>query len=150
MNAPRRFMSRRGVTLVETALVLAIFLLVVCGTLELGLAGLRQNAISDAARRAARAVALRGAESPSTVVLGPAALAGRASDTSSVASLVRPWLVTMDPAETNFTVEWIDGGNRPGQRVRVRLTYEHRMLVPRLIGVSSCNLQATSVLPVAH
>jgi Flp pilus assembly protein TadG len=148
MRAKPRFPRRRGATIVETALVLGVFLTVVCGTLDLGLAAMRQNVLSDTARRVARGVAIRGAES--TAPLGPQSATGLASDTSAVAGLLRPWLATMDPAETNFAVEWPDGGNRPGQRVRVTVSYEHRMLVPRLLGVGSRRLEASSVLLVAY
>ncbi len=147
--AGRRLPRRRGVTILETALVLGLFLLVVLGTLDLGLTGIRQNVLSDAGRRMARYAALRGAESTG-LPLGPQTLTGAASDLSDAAQSLRPWLATMAPSETFFRLEWIDGGNQPGQRLRVTVWYDHRTLVPLLPAATTRRLQSSTTLLIAH
>jgi hypothetical protein len=77
-------------------------------------------------------------------------LTGVASDASAVAAALRPWLATMDASQTSYAVEWLDGGNNPGQRLRVIVSFDHGMLVPQLLGVGSQRIEASTVLLVSH
>ena len=55
---------RRGATLVEAAIVLPVFLLLVFGIIELGLAVARYNMLAEVARDGARMAIVHGADAP--------------------------------------------------------------------------------------
>src|SRR5438552_607017 len=78
--------SRRGITLVETAIVLNVFLLLILGTLDLGIATYRYNTLSQAARNGARQAAVHGAlAAPALAAWGPGTYSGTAGDGSQQA-----------------------------------------------------------------
>ena len=146
-----RSRGRRGATIVESALVLTALALIVLGILDVGIAVLRYNALSDAARRLARAAIVHGAMAePQHAAWGPAPFVATADDASEIAAAVRPWLIAAAPEDVSVQVEWIDGGNQPDQRVRVTLRYAHERFVPLLLGASPVPLEATSTMQIAH
>src|SRR5690348_10812448 len=78
--------ARLGATMVECAFALPITLILLFGMLDLGLAAARYNAISDAARRVARAAIIHGSlESSHTAAWGPQEYVGTAADSSPIA-----------------------------------------------------------------
>ena len=81
---------------------------------------------------------------------GPATFAGTAADANPIASTVLPALIAMEPDEVAVQVEWIDGGNALGQRVRVQVSYSHASAVPFLFGSGPIDLSAVSVMQIVH
>jgi Flp pilus assembly protein TadG len=145
-----RASARRGVTIVEGAIVLAVTLLFVLGGLDLGLALTRYNSLCEAACRAARCVAVRGATATELGPQGPVTMEFTADSSNVIAGSFRYVLATMQPADVRAVVEWPDGDNQPDDRVRVTLEYQHRPVLPLFLGYGDVNLQATSVMSVAH
>jgi hypothetical protein len=142
---------RRGAVAVEGAVVIGVFLLVLFGALDLGLAVLRQNTLSEAARRLARAAIVHGAMARTkSTVWGPATISGTASDASEAAAIIRPILITMDSSSVGFTLEWLDGDNQPDQRLRATLSYQNIPTIPFILGTAPINLSAISTMRVAH
>jgi hypothetical protein len=132
-------------------LVLAALTLIVMGILDVGIAVLRYNGLSDAARRLARCVIVHGAMAqPQHSVWGPEEYAATADDQSEIAAAVRPWLIAAAPEDVSIRVQWIDGDNQPNQRVRVTLQYAHERFVPLLFGGSPVPLEAVSTMQIAH
>ena len=75
--------TRRGAAMVETALVLNIYMLLILGTCDLGIAVHRNNTLSQAARHGARQASVHGAlAAPSMAAWGPATYTGTAGDGS--------------------------------------------------------------------
>jgi Flp pilus assembly protein TadG len=146
--------KRRGTSLVETALVMVVFLTLILGTLDLGLGVFRNNTLSQAARQLARQAVVHGSLSqevttpwgPSTY--GPVA----ANDTGAIATALQPYLVGMDPANVTVTVTWLDGGNAPDQdqRVRVTLSVPYQPMMTFIFGNPTYTLTATSTMYIAH
>jgi Flp pilus assembly protein TadG len=149
--APVDQTSRRGAVLVEGAIVLTVFLLLVLGTFDLGIATYRFNTLSQAARQGARQAAVHGALANSTMgIWGPTTYAGTADDGSPYAQAVAPMLVGFPPSSVTITVEWIDGGNAVQQRVRYTVSTTWTPTVTALFSSASYAQSAASTMPIAH
>ena len=148
--ASHRNRSRRGATLVETAIVLPVFLLLVCGTIDLAAGVYRHNLLSELARRGAREAVVLGSQAPpQRQSLGPQSWTGSATDDHPIAAIVRPLLVGIDPAEVMLALEWPDGDNAPRHRVRCTVSLDFQGVTFALAG-RSVTLRATSTLPIAN
>ncbi len=144
---PRR--RRRGATLVEGAIVLLAFLLLILGVIDLGMGVLRYHVVSQAARAGARQAMVHGNQSPrATTSWGPAALTVKGDDTSSeVSNSVRPYLTGLNPADVDIKVEWPAGTNDPDAPVRVTVTALHQPML--LFGIPAITLSASSTMRIA-
>ncbi len=142
---------RRGAAAVEGAVVIGVFLVVLFGMLDVGMAVLRQNTLSEGVRRLARAAIVHGSIARDTsTAWGPATLSGLASDGSGPAATIQPILIAMDASRVTFMLEWLDGDTQPDHRVRATLTYEHVPMVPLILGTAPINLSASSTMRIAH
>jgi Flp pilus assembly protein TadG len=150
-RSPTTAPLRRGAAAVEGAVVIGVFLIVLFGMLDVGLAVLQQNSLSEGVRRLARAAIVHGSLARNTsTAWGPASLSGLASDGSEPAATIQPVLIAMDSSQVAFTLEWLDGENQPDQRVRATLTYQHVPMVPLILGTTPINLSASSTMRIAH
>jgi Flp pilus assembly protein TadG len=145
---------RRGATAAETAVVVLVFLILVLGMLDLGIGVLRYNSVSHAARQAARQAMVHGSLAPAKVQggpWGPDTIDAKASSsgTPAVATL-QPYLFTCDLDKTTVHVEWPDGSNEPGKRVRVTVSTPYQPMMTFIFGNPSITLQATSTITIAH
>lgn len=148
---PPTIRTRRGVAIVEAALVLGVFLTILLGGLDLAIAVLRNNTVSEAARRLARAAIVHGESSASIhTPWGPVAFAGTADEDTVFADAIRDILVVVDPADVQIQVDWPDGGNAIGDRVEVVVWTEYEPLIPSLFGADPYTLQATSTMRIEH
>lgn len=141
---------RSGAAAVEGAIMLAVFLAVLFALFDLGLAVLRYNALSECARRAARAAIVRGERAPESTQLGHETWLGNGADAHILADQVRPLMVSMSPEDVQIFAIWPDGGNQVGQKIQIELTYQHESLFPRLFGESPWELRATSTMRIVH
>src|SRR5262245_23946616 len=91
--------KRRGATLVEGAVVLLAFLLLILGVIDLGVGVLRYHVVAQAARAGARQAIVHGNQSPrATSSWGPGTVTVKGDDTSSeVSNAVRPYLTGLNP-----------------------------------------------------
>jgi Flp pilus assembly protein TadG len=96
--------------MVESALVMLVYAVLMAGIMELGVVGFAVNAVSFAAHRAARYASVRGSTSgsPATAAQIGASAAGYAAPLSSSALTVA---VTWTP------------NNKPGSTVQVKVSY---------------------------
>jgi hypothetical protein len=142
---------RAGATTIESAVVLAVFVLVVFVILSLGLSTFRYNALGAAARRVAREAIVHGARAaPEHLIWGPVTYASNAAAGSEIASTVAEILPTMSPADVNIQVSWPDGNNRENDRVRVRLTYVDTPVLPFMSLQGSLTLTADCTMRIVH
>lgn len=142
---------RRGATLVEAAIVLFVFVTLVMGTFDVGLAVWHHNTLSDAARQVTREAIVRGEfAAPRRTAWGPAAYNGTAADTQEIAQTVRPTLVGLDPSRVSVAVTWPDGSNKSGKRVQCTVSTTHQLIFTRLFTNSALTLSATSTMHIAH
>ncbi|HWB12206.1 MAG TPA: TadE family protein [Pirellulales bacterium] len=143
--------ARRGAALVETALVLPVFLFIIFAAFDLSLAVFRYNSLSAAARRLARQASLHGALAPPKYTTwGPATMTGTGADSSQAAQAVQSYLFTFNTAAVQLQVNWLDGDIQPDDRVQVTLKYPQTSLVGNLFGYGQINLQAVSTMRILH
>ncbi len=143
--------SRTGAAMVEMAIVLNVFLMLILGTFDLGIATFRFNTISQAARQGARQAIVHGKLAPPAMTAwGPATYNGTAGDGSVYAQAVSPMLVGFDLNKVDIKLEWLDGGNEVQQHVRFTVSTEYRPILSSLFSASSYPSTAASTMPIAH
>lgn len=143
--------GRRGAAAIETAIVLPVFLLIIIGLLDLGLAVFRYNTMAAAVRYGARQAIVHGAKAaPLRTSWGPNTYSGPANDASELAIAIQSRLFALDASQVQLTAEWPDGDNEPDHRVRITLRYQQRAIVPELLGYPPLNLEAVSVMRILH
>ena len=142
---------RRGVTIVEGAIVLPVLVIVVIGMLDLSLLVLESNTLAEASRRMCRQAMVHGQmASPQMTVWGPTSVSGTANDGTEYAEALNPELVTFDLTQVSYTINWPDGGNQPGNRVQVTVNYQYQPLMPLILGTSSVPITMETTMEVAH
>lgn len=142
---------RRGAALAEAALILPVFLILILGMLDYGLATLNRNTLAAAAIRLGREASLHGYRStPERSLWGPAAYVGTAAGADEVAGVVRPYLAVINPAHVQIRVEWLDGSQAVGKRVQVTLRHDQTPICRGLFGSATWNLQAIAVTRIQH
>ena len=125
-----RAQARRGSTLVESAVVAAVFLLLLAGIMELSRLGFAYNAVSFAAQRAARYAAVRGTGS------------GHAASAADIQAAAMAYTAALDNTKVTVTTLWTPD-NHPGSTVQVNVAYSFAtVLVP--LSASALTLQTTS------
>lgn len=159
-----RWTNRRGATVVETALVLPIFLILVLGMVDLALAVFRQHVISQAARQATRLAIVHGQLAPpEQAQWGPGTIEALATATGVpiVNGLLGPGLVPPREApgfltglhleETTIRLEWLDGNSQPERRVQATIATTYRPIFLSLfVGDAAWTLRAASTMRIAH
>jgi Flp pilus assembly protein TadG len=132
-------------------MVLSVFLLLVIGGMDLGIATYRYNTLSLVAREGARQAAVHGSlAAPAMTVWGPATYSGTAGDGSVYALAVSPMLVGFTLTNVSIKVEWIDGSNNIQKRVRYTVTTTYKPIVASFFSSSSYTQTAASTMPIAH
>jgi Flp pilus assembly protein TadG len=118
--------------MVEGALALMVFGILVAGIMELGLVGFASNSISFAAQRAARYAAVRGSAS------------GHAATVADVEAAARSYAAPLKSDSVAVAVTWTPpNNNNPGSKVQVRVEYAFRpSLLPLARGM--LRLQSTA------
>ena len=134
---------RRGVALVEGAVVLFVLLVLLFGMLDLGLLVLDYNTLSEATRRLARAAIVHGQmAAPQQTVWGPTTISGTAADGSQYALALKPELATFNLSNVNYSLAWPSGSNQPGSQVTVTATYVYQPIFTYLLGTAPIQLRA--------
>lgn len=150
---------RRGASLVETAFIGSVFLILVLGALDLGISVLRFNSISQAARMAVREAIVHGDLAPAgwnggnwgavTLTVQASNTEGGATPAGALAQAARPALVACDLDATTITAEWPDGSNVLERPVRVTVTTTTQPVLTFLFG-GGFDLRAVATMPMAH
>jgi Flp pilus assembly protein TadG len=126
--------GRRGSVMIESALVLLVYGVLMAGIMELGVVGFAVNSVSFAAYRAARFASLRGSGSghPATAADIQASATGYAAPLSSGALTVA---VTWTP------------DNHPGSTVQVKVSYNFKpAMLPVSAGVLTLQTTAREII----
>ena len=151
MKRNRLHQHRRGVTTVESAIVLSTLLLLLFAILDLGLAVCRYNVLAAAAESLSRMAIVRGATaSPEMTSWGPATWTGTAASGSQMWGTTPPILGTMALTDVTIQISWPDAGNLAGNRVSVQVSYAHQPFSLVVGNWGALYLQATSTMPIVH
>ena len=111
-----RTRRQRGSTLVESALCLMAFMLVLFGIMEFSFAVYAYNFVADAARDGARWASVRGSASSAPATA------------TTVSDFVKSRVVGMNRANLRVTSTWTPD-NKPGSAVQVRVEYDTPMFI---------------------
>jgi Flp pilus assembly protein TadG len=157
--------------LVEAAIMSALFLMLVFGMLDLGIALFRKHVVCEAARQGVRNAIVHGYLAPeiSTVAAwGPTpayypALTSRslysgstsytvqADDASDeLAGAIRPYLAGLDPSTVTIQIRWPDGDNDLGNRVTVTVSAPYQHFVPFVFVDNTIAIGASSTMTIVH
>lgn len=154
----RRQTNRRGATVLELSLILAMFLIMTIGTIDLSISVFRSHILAQAAREGARRAIVHGSRANVLGSWGPATINAHGSDTGepivdgehngSRYDGIKGMLIGCDLSQTTIKVEWPDGSNEPGDPVKVTLTSPYNPAF--LWFISSGTKTATSTMLIAH
>lgn len=138
VNKPRLHRGERGQSLVEFALTLPILLLVL-GTIDLGLGFRTFIALNNAAREGVRWVTVY----PSDVAGARTRIAAEASriGLSDISLGGDGYTVTFIPARTRYTA---------GETVTVQVAHEYELLFGALTGLPTINFTAQATMVVLY
>jgi len=171
MRIESRRNRRRGAALVEAAIMTSLFLSLVVGMLDLGIALFRMHVASEAARQGARNATIHGYYAPNGSTMnawGPTpeyypALTSQSlyatassytvrADTASdeLAATIRPYLVGLDPSTVTIQIQWPDGDNDLANRVTVSVSAPYQHLIPFVFGTDTITLSAASTMSIMH
>jgi Flp pilus assembly protein TadG len=163
--------KRRGTALVEAAIVTSVFVTLIFGMIDLGIALFHQHVTSEAARQGARQAIIHGYRAASGTTMnawGPTppylpALAGHslyagstratvpASDPADeLAATIAPYLVGLDPSSVTITIQWPDGNNDIGNRVTVSVRTSYQRPVAFLFGDRPIVIGGSSTMTIMH
>jgi len=132
-------------------MILSVMLMLILGTLDLGIATYQFNTLSQAARQGARQAAVHGSLANATNgVWGPATVTGNAGDGSVYASAVSGMLVGFNLSNVTYEIQWIDGSNLAGKRVQYSVTSTYTPIIASYFSNSTISQSAVSTMPIAH
>jgi hypothetical protein len=148
----RRRHPRRGAAILEMSIILSVFLTLTFGMIDLGMGVYRYHILTNAACQGARRATVHGSQANVLGVWGPTTI-----DVPATANGIpivdggrdglQNMLVGCSLPQTRIKVEWIDGSNAEGKRVRVTVTSPYRPFMPFLQAVT---LIAASTMQIAH
>jgi Flp pilus assembly protein TadG len=151
MRLGRQRVVRKGVSLIEAAVILSVFMTLVLGTLDLGLAVYRYNIVSEAARQGARQAIVHGQlAAPQMPTWGPATINTTASAGVPLAQAIHPFLVGIDPNTTTIHAEWPQNNTRPDSQVRVAVSVPYKPIMTFIFGNPTFTLTASSTMRICH
>jgi len=118
----------RGSTLIESAMALTSWSIMMAGIMELGFTGLISNSVSFAAQRAARYASVRGAAS------------GHPASAADIQTVADQYATPIAPGLLTVTVAWTPN-NSPGSTVAVKVSCSVK---PALLPLSATPLTLQS------
>jgi Flp pilus assembly protein TadG len=143
---------RRGAAMFETALLLSAWLILLLGTLDLGMILFRHTIMQQIATKAVRLAMIRGANStPQIASWGPVTVQVSLNQSQAVANLLRASTAGLDPAAFQVRMEWPDGGNQRDQRVMATVTSAQPTVLQSLLpGNGSFSMTSTALTRIVQ
>ena len=147
----RKQPARRGATVLEMSIILSMLLMLTMGILDLGVGVFRYHILSQSARTAARRAIVHGSQANVLGIWGPTAINSAANASGiPVIDAISPQLVGCDLSSTNVTVEWPDGDNKVGRRVKVTITSPYQPTLAFILPGGQITLTARTCMLIAH
>ena len=123
--------GRRGSTMLEGALVMTTFVILLVGSMDFGRLGFAYSSVTYAAHQAARFAATNGSAS------------GHAASVATIQANADSNLLGLNAAQLTVSVTWTPNNN-PGSQVQVVVSYGFQPLVVP-ISSTSLTLKSTAV-----
>lgn len=141
----------KGAAMVEAAIVLPVCVLLLLGMFDASLLILRHTAMSAVARQVAREAIIHGSRASSSQGnWGPQPVTTSAEGGHPATSSAAGLLMAQNPAQVTIKLNWPDGDNTPGNRVRVMVSCVHTPLIGIPGWYGSMNLVGVSTMTIAH
>ena len=134
----RRFGSRAGNAMIETAFCFLFFITIFLAIMEFGMGVFTYNFVSYAAREGSRYASTRGSQCTSPCT--PAT-------PDTVQTMIRNQVVALDPSQVAVNTTW-NASNIPGNTVTVNVSYPIKPLLGFLLG--NITVAATSTMMIAQ
>jgi hypothetical protein len=146
---------RRGAAVLEMSIILATFLVLTMGMLDLGVGVFRYHIVAQAARFGARRAIVHGDKATQLGSWGTATIDVMANGNGvpivdGADDGIAPMLVGCDLSQTQIRVEWLEGGNSFEQPVRVIITSPYTPIFAFIFPITTIDLTASSTMPIAH
>lgn len=139
--------------MVEAAIILPVFILLVFSMIDLGLGVFHYNLLSEAARHGVRQAVVHGEHAPAGWnggKWGPTTIDVAANSSGvPLVDAVAPLLVHCDLAKTKIKAEWLNGNYNVESNVRITVTSTYNPIFASIIG-GAIDLTASSTMPIAH
>lgn len=141
-------LKQRGQATAEFALVIPIFVILMLGVLDLGLAIYRVNGTSQAAREIARAASVHPCADFTACILGssPEVQAVTAVQKGLIPNLSNPTFKCVRP--DGSVISGSGNGCSPGYSVRVTVVAPYTPITPLLGLIGSWDLQSSSTIKI--
>lgn len=133
---------RRGVSLMELAVILPIVLLLLMGTIDFAQVMYAYGTVSEAARAGARYAMVHGSTAASP--------AGPSANDSAVATVVKNNAPALNPSQLTITSSWPSGSNRAGSQVSVGTSYACSLSIGKMIGLNSVTVTGSTTMLITH
>ena len=134
--------------MVEMAIVLMIFLALVLGMLDLGIAVFRGHILANAAREAARKAMVHGGMAPET--WGPATFESTADTVGHpIVGVIQPFLTGLDLSQVTVQVVWPDGTGLE-KPVQVTVSMPYQPVMTFIFGNPTFTLSGSSAMSIVH
>jgi Flp pilus assembly protein TadG len=150
----RRTAPRWATALPEMAITVTVFLSLMLGALDLGIAVFRLHVVTQAARQGARQAIVHGKTAPSGWnggTWGPATYGPVAANSADPkAQAIAPYLTGMDLSAVQVTYQWPDNDNAVEKRVQVTVTTTWTPILAFIFGTSSTTISGSSTMLIAH
>lgn len=130
-----------GQSLVEFALVVPIFLILVFGVVDGVRAVFAYNTIANASREGARYAMVHGSNSSSAV--GP-------GNTSALTVYVQKYTDGLGASSVTITPTWPGGSNDAGGKVKVDVQYQWKPMFSSLLHTGPLTLDASSTMVIVN
>jgi Flp pilus assembly protein TadG len=134
----RRFGSRAGNAMIETAFCFLLFMTIFLAIMEFGMGVFTYNFVSYAAREGSRYASTRGSQCASPCT--------RATP-DTVQTMIRNQVVALDPSQVAVATTW-NASNIPGNTVTVNVSYPIKPLFGLMLG--NITVGATSTMMIAQ
>jgi hypothetical protein len=149
------YKRRRRGSLAEAALTTSVLLMLMMGTVDMGVAVFRMHVISEAARQGARRAIVHGSQANQLGSWGPTSFSGNGNSTDPKVTEIQPFLSTLDPASVTVNVTWPDTatkapGNAVEQHVTFQVTTTWTPMMGWIFGSPTYTLTAQSTMLIAH
>ncbi|HWL09987.1 MAG TPA: hypothetical protein VNQ76_16395 [Planctomicrobium sp.] len=136
---------------VEGAVVLSVIVVVLLAGLDLSLAVLQYNTLSELSCKLSRQAIVHGEQAgKNNRSWGPQVYSSTADTNTEQAKLIRDLIVTFDPKDVHIRLEWMDGGNRLNHRVKVTVSADYVPIIRMPFSGSAYPLSASSVKRITY
>lgn len=143
--------QRHGAAIVESSIALGVVCIFLLGMLEVGLALVRLNGVSEAARRVSRVAMTHGSKCRSSQgAWGPSSMVLDATSSHPAAEAARPFLPATNWSQVEIRLEWPDGNNTPDSRVRATIATTHYSIALGVFASQGVRISGQSTMRMAH